>query len=349
MGEILNLFQEVPEAKRLNGKIHHFSDKISGTTLYNMVGGGENATLSDITTTTGIFGNALSFDGADSFVEINNLSIDTNIFTISMYVKSTAYTAAYRVLFDTYPARTIFVWSTTGTTKLGVYLGNAWKYFDATPTDSWWHHICLLVNRNKVSLYLDGVQSVATQSINSFDLSGITLATIGAGYDYSSKYTGQIEDFKIFNRCLLKDEITYLANFVLELERFTAIKATWTQNLGTVQFNVGTARAGFEDQTDADGGTNLANLASTSVIDLNALGIDWADRYNYRIGGANIYRITEIILYKNGAVTESQTGLTIDSSIGSAKEGHFGANINPASRGITHSYTAAGVGYPKYL
>lgn len=131
-------------------------------------------------------------------------------------------------------------------------------------------------------------------------------------------------------------------------EKLTAIKVTYVQKVGE-NFTAGTARAGFENQTDADGGTNLKNLTSGSVIDLTSLSINWSDRYNYRIGGANIYRITEIILYKNGVASESQTSLTLTSNISVSKEGHCGFNINPSSRNITKSETAAGVGYPKLI
>jgi hypothetical protein len=352
MGEILNLFQEVPANIRLNGMAHYYSmDKISGTTLYDMVGNGQNGVIDGATSETGgVLGNCLYFDGASN-VDLSGITFNNKVFCISMWIHSSEVSGTYRIIFDTYPTRFNFAW-TNASSKISLYLGGSWVEFGDVPTDDEWHHLCLNINNTKAILYFDGVQFGAVKTIGSFDLSTITKVIVGSEYDGTDNFSGYIDELKIYNRNLTNEEIYKLYNISIPVVNcLTGIKVTYTRTVGGFQVVAGTEKMGFENQTDSDGGTNLKNItASNTLIDLTSLNIIWDNRYNYRIGGANIYRISEIVLYKNGVATETQSGnIDVGSNIGSLKEGHFGTNINPSSRTTTGTPTAAGVGYPKYL
>lgn len=121
----------------------------------------------------------------------------------------------------------------------------------------------------------------------------------------------------------------------------------------------GTAGGGFEDETDADGGTNIqtgtgfpATFAAgfTEVeYDLSSDGVLWSERYNYRLGFANVYKIRSMKLYRNDVLVENQGASEIitGNSVPACKVNHCGCNVNPSSRNVTYIYTDANVPYPK--
>lgn len=124
-----------------------------------------------------------------------------------------------------------------------------------------------------------------------------------------------------------------------------------TGDEGLIGYSTTPGDAGLEDQTDADGGTNVADFVSIGSdqyeADLSGLNILWDDRYNYRIGAANLYSLEGIDLYKDGVLEETNL------SGGSTKHGlrdrehHCGYNLDPSNRNGTRNATASGVGYPK--
>lgn len=121
----------------------------------------------------------------------------------------------------------------------------------------------------------------------------------------------------------------------------------------------GTIDAGFEDEIDANGGTNLADFTQNGydagvggykmTVDTSSLLIDWNNKYNYRIGGANMYQLIQVILYKDGVISESQTGIIGAASGLQYREGHTGFNIDPSNRNNTTATVINPVSYPKSI
>ena len=117
----------------------------------------------------------------------------------------------------------------------------------------------------------------------------------------------------------------------------------------------GQALGGIEDETDADGGTNIKNLTCLSYPNLSApqtlraqgLRIPWNARYNYRLGFGALYEVVNLILFKDGAVGENQT-YAVDQSngLGYAWK-HFGFNLDPSNRNLTTSarFASAAIAY----
>jgi len=118
----------------------------------------------------------------------------------------------------------------------------------------------------------------------------------------------------------------------------------------TVQHTIGTVGGGFENETDSDGGISLQNYSfgsppsSTISQDLSWLNLNWDDRYNYRLGFANIYSVSNIKLYRNGALTETQSGTHL--SLSNVLR-HCGINIDPTNRNITTTAFGTNISYPK--
>lgn len=158
------------------------------------------------------------------------------------------------------------------------------------------------------------------------------------------------------------------------------MRSGYQQMLTRIEVDFNTTRTitdvngGLEDQIDADGGLRVSNYLSATVVSLGsaqgygqpptanayklvynltnsggALSIPWANRYNYRLGFANIYAIGNIRLYADGnnsTPVETQTvNLGIGMFIGLI---HCGINIDPANRLNTGSSQGSVlVPYPK--
>jgi len=132
-------------------------------------------------------------------------------------------------------------------------------------------------------------------------------------------------------------------------------------NMGT--WNVytsapGQALGGVENELDADGGANVSNILATSYPGnfdpqpaSSTTRIPWNARYNYRLGFGSLYRVTNLVLYKDGSVEENQT-FEYDQADGlGAHWYYFGFNIDPSNRNFTRSAgsipTALQAYYPK--
>jgi hypothetical protein len=123
----------------------------------------------------------------------------------------------------------------------------------------------------------------------------------------------------------------------------------------------GAKSGGIENGTGSSGGTNIqtgtgwSTVGETTVtFDLTANNIKWEDRYNYRIGMANVYRIRSIRLYKNGVLEEDQGSTYIDMAKSTSprnnapyQSNRCGINLNPFSRNKTGISTFTANSYPK--
>jgi len=138
--------------------------------------------------------------------------------------------------------------------------------------------------------------------------------------------------------------------------------------ISSVQPNMGTwdvytsapgqALGGVETELDADGGANVSNILATKYIGVSipqiassTTRISWNARYNYRLGFGSLYRVTNLVLYKDGSPEENQI-FEYNESNGLGYNWYlFGFNINPFNRNFTRSAgtvpTAPAAYYPK--
>jgi hypothetical protein len=102
----------------------------------------------------------------------------------------------------------------------GTYQGNCTRtspFSQLTSTfnanDNKWHHLTFIMQANKISLYLDGILKntlITTGLMN--PCSGGDLF-IGRGWnDFPLWLNAKLDEFRIYNRALTQEEITYLAN-----------------------------------------------------------------------------------------------------------------------------------------
>ncbi|NQV32239.1 MAG: discoidin domain-containing protein, partial [Phycisphaeraceae bacterium] len=218
-GEILT-----PVDPGTNGLVGAWSfDEGSGSTAIDGSGHGRNGTLVDATWDTGIQGSALSFNGASSYVNIDDYkginAIDAvqQAFTISNWIKTTS-GEGEMVTWGTSAARQRLTWRINADTLRtehadGNLRGN-------TPVnDDEWHHVALVVTEGAnltvpaTQIYLDGVpDGTFSGSANPYELTADVDVRIGMGGPTGGRFfTGLIDDVLIFDRALSDAELLWLA------------------------------------------------------------------------------------------------------------------------------------------
>ncbi len=164
----------------------------------------------------GKYGNAGSFNGTSQYVSANGLSIGTNSFTLSAWIK-TASAANYQSIIS-YEGTIRFRFQVSGgALDYGIYPSGG-PFVEKNDSgydlrDNKWHHIAVTFNRSGLATsYVDGV---AKGTLDISSASGVNLTgwptNIGFdGWTASSYFPGSIDEVRIYNRALSADEIQAL-------------------------------------------------------------------------------------------------------------------------------------------
>ena len=209
---------------------------ISGTTVDDLSGQGNNGTNNGATPTIGKIGQALSFNGSSSYVDIPNASsLEPTAVTVSAWVdpssnvplatcggnstaeiqyilfKRNTLTSGFEGYFlDAYPSGSQIFYGFGLTSSGGVS-----DEVDSSPYNiNQWHHLVGVFQQPNLSFYIDGVL-VNTVTHNYpvdygthdvfIDRSG---ECGGAGYaNWDGYFGGKIDDVRIYNRALSASEV----------------------------------------------------------------------------------------------------------------------------------------------
>jgi type II secretory pathway pseudopilin PulG len=219
-------------------------DETSGTTAKDSSGNGNDGTLVNMSSpgcwVAGQINNALSFNGINNYVDLgadSSLNFgDSKPFTITAWIKTKD---DYGLIIslrnskddgsdidfavgndggDDYPGKAMILVRQDG--------GGDWASVASINevNDGQWHHVAAVRTGNTVELFVDG----NSQGTGSGEEAGGAITTnvraIGAEiyWGVSSDYAlaGTIDDVRIYNRALSKDEIAQLAN-ILRYKTFT--------------------------------------------------------------------------------------------------------------------------------
>jgi hypothetical protein len=200
-------------------------DETSGTTaqddsIYNRPGVLNNGPS---WSTAGKYGNALSFDGTDDYVDITGYQgiTGTASRTCCAWIKTTAVGQGNILSWgaDQAGQKWIFRAESSGVLSAAVYGG--YVSTTAAINDGQWHHVAAVLNDdgspsvNEVLLYIDGVlqstsasngQSIGTVASQNVILGAIKIAGVTSAY-----LNGLLDDVRIYNRALTASEIAALA------------------------------------------------------------------------------------------------------------------------------------------
>ncbi|MDB6068429.1 MAG: hypothetical protein JWR26_4637 [Pedosphaera sp.] len=216
------------------------------------VGGGiTNYGVDQVFSTVSPFGNALSFNGTDSFVWlfVINPGATTN-FSLEAWIKpaqltNTAYSEIMRQEVYTNNPDWLFSFQNNGTIlSFGVKTSNGYQelHVPVNPlafTDGSWHHVAATYDGTTERLYVDGLPVGSLAHTGNLAFTGVSSA-IGANafYETSEYFNGQIDEVRIWN-------VTRSAPEVIN-DLLTTLTGTEPGLLAYIPFDGGSGTSAFD-------------------------------------------------------------------------------------------------------
>jgi hypothetical protein len=187
-------------------------DETSGSTAYDSSGNGNNGNVNGSTWTTGRVGNALSFDGSNDYVEVQNspsLNSTQEITVMTWINASSQQTYAWpRIackMFWLNSGWCFLVKNDSRVLRWEIYTPNQ-RVVNGTTNilDNQWHHVAGTYDKNNLTIYVDGIFE-ANLTENADMINNNINLTIGSSG--SQWFKGSIDEVKIYNRALSAEEI----------------------------------------------------------------------------------------------------------------------------------------------
>ena len=251
----------------------HFDEGV-GTTTNDSSGNGNDGTLYNFTSphgwVSGMFGNALSFDGSNDYVDIgNNVFSNTDLatYTFEAWIKIASLDGVERRIFDDEGGLRPELSSTD---KLrAVHWDGAVRIVEwaTTPSVDTWYHVIQIYDGSYLRLYINGSEVGTPFSCGAWTPDSYVRAVrIGASWHSTPErhWKGLIDEIRIWNRALTDAEIVY------------------NYSLGNV---------GIDIKPGSD--PNSINLGSNGVIPVAILGsdsfnADTVDPLTVKLAGAGV-------------------------------------------------------------
>ncbi|OGX45666.1 MAG: hypothetical protein A3G38_00020 [Omnitrophica WOR_2 bacterium RIFCSPLOWO2_12_FULL_51_8] len=184
-------------------------DEGGGGVAYDSSGAGRDGVIQgNPQWSTGKTGQAVSLDGIDDGIVLNN-SIDLpNQFTFSVWVKRGGSTGVQPLL-SSQIGRPILAFH--GSSNYRVYIGQGsgdfWSYFNIPAGE--WVHIAASYDGAKLILYMNGQGPQISQPAAAALVQVKYIGQAGGAYG-KLKLKGELDETRVYNRCLAPDEVRQL-------------------------------------------------------------------------------------------------------------------------------------------
>jgi chitodextrinase len=294
----------------------------AGTGVADASGSGNGGSIGSATwVAAGKFGNALSFNGSNAHVTVNDsASLDlTTAMTLEAWVFPA--TAAgwrdviYKGADDIYYLEGS---SDSGAPATGGTFTTALKGTTALPLNAW-SHLAATYDRSTLRLYVNGVQT-ASRAVTTPISTSTGALTIGGNALYGQHFAGRIDEVRIYNTALTAAQIQTDMNTPIGGQGpgpdtqppsapsglgATAVSASqinlgWTastDNVGVTGYRV--------ERCQGAGCTNFVQIATPTGTSYNDTNLAAATSYSYRVRAADA--ATNLSGYSNTATATTQT------------------------------------------
>jgi len=280
----------------------------SGTTAFDSSGNGNTGTLGNAsaftvpTWTSGMFGNALKFNGSQ-FVNVSDsasLNITSTITLEAWINPANVASTTNRIFAKTNPSTSFWLLRLGagygGTGKVDLYLngvgGGAILVSSATLATNTWYHIVATYDGSYEKLYINGNLDNSTAATGTISTGTGSNLYIGSNVVSNIFFNGTIDEAQIWNRALTADEIYELYQ-------------------SKVNYPTSTTFTGSSCPTSAQGGADIScnlyrNMALVSTPDVQTLNPGFY-YYIYNATSGQNYTMSNIMLPLNVTGTGPQT------------------------------------------
>ncbi len=191
-------------------------DEGTGTIAQDSSGNGNDGTLTNGPTwSTGQLNGALQFDGIDDYVNISHApSLQPANVTVSAWIKPTSI-STYDVVLNKVANG---IWDdgygleVSKNSKMSFRINdeNSPSNFAETSVSTGvWTHVVGTYDGSVIRIYKDGILAASTSNTNGITYAGgnVGIGDSAQGPDPSTKFTGLIDDVRIYNRALSASEV----------------------------------------------------------------------------------------------------------------------------------------------
>jgi PKD repeat protein len=203
-------------------------EEASGTTVVDASGKGNHGILTGAArSTSGKFGNDLSFNGTSNWVTVNDsatLDLTTGM-TLEAWVYPTTNTGNRSVLIkENAPGNSVYyLYANTSDSSANTPLGGGvfagqYQYAQGSSTLSpnAWAHVAVTYDGTNERLYVNGNQVATKAQAGSMGVSGAPLR-IGGNSMWGEYFQGRIDEIRVYNRALSVTEIQTDSNTAVEI------------------------------------------------------------------------------------------------------------------------------------
>jgi hypothetical protein len=188
-------------------------NETSGTTVTSTTGS-NNGTISGATrTSAGRFGRALSFDGINDRVNINDSnSLDlTNGMTLEAWVRPTALSSWQTVILKERPGNLVYsLYANTNTNRPSIEIATSSAYSIQTGSSqlaiNTWTHLAATYDGATLRIYVNGIQT-GSKAVTGNMLTSTGALRIGGNAVWGEWFAGLIDEVRIYNRALSQAQI----------------------------------------------------------------------------------------------------------------------------------------------
>src|SRR5438445_3005298 len=270
----------------------------TGTTVTDASGNGHTGTLVNATwTTAGKYGNALSFNGTNARVDINDAASLhlTTAMTLEAWVNPSAVSSAWRDLVykgnDNYYLMAATDYSSLpggGIIAAGTYAETFGTTILATNT---WTHLATTYDGATLQLYGNGVQ-VSSVAKTGTILTSINPLQLGGDSIYGQYFQGVIDEVRVYNVALTAAQIQADMNTPITPDTQpptapTNLMATASGNTITLNWTASTddvSVTGYFVERQDPGSTSFVQIgATTTATTYNDTGLAANSTYSYRV------------------------------------------------------------------
>ncbi len=301
----------------------------TGTSIADASGTGNVGTAASTTwSTAGKYGNALSFNGTSSLVTVaNSASLAlTSGATLEAWVRPTTVSSAWRdVIYKANDNYYLEATSSNGSRPAGgaiVGSSNLEAYGTAALTANAWAHLAMTYDGATMRLYVNGAQVSSTARTGTIATSTNAL-TIGGDTIFNQRFSGLIDEVRVYNRALAVAEI--------QTDMNTPIGATSTSiSINNVTANEGNAAT-----------TPFVFTVSLSAASTQQVTVAYATSNGTAAAGSDYQSATATLTFASGVTSQLVTVQVSGDTTSEANE-TFAVNLSGATNATIATATGTG-------